>query len=151
MPNSTWWSHRRESGGIEVGLSAWPPPHLYADEEQAMSSLRLLHGLNLLPQPQRLPKRLLLSHSATFGQLSFNFLYNSGPASVMSVERIPRCSGPALPSSIVPSVMGNPWAALPAWHLISFKPRHKHRLCHILTITVSDQLLASLLLASPSE
>ena len=115
MPNSTWWSHRRESGGIEVGLSAWPPPHLYADEEQAMSSLRLLHGLNLLPQPQRLPKRLLLSHSATFGQLSFNFLYNSGPASVMSVERIPRCSGPALPSSIVPSVMGNPWAALPAW------------------------------------
>lgn len=38
-----------------------------------------------------------------------------------------------------------------AWHLISFKPRPKHHLCHTLTITVSDQLLASLLLASPCE
>lgn len=46
---------------------------------------------------------------------SFNLLYNSGPASVMSLERIPRCSGPAPPSSVVPRVMGNPWTALPAW------------------------------------
>ncbi|KAI4571766.1 hypothetical protein MJG53_013872 [Ovis ammon polii x Ovis aries] len=53
--------------------------------------------------------------TARFGQLSFNLLYSSGPASVMSLERIPRCSGPAPPSSIVPSVMGNPWAALPTW------------------------------------
>lgn len=53
VPNSTWWSHCRESGGIEVGLSAWPPPHLYADEEKAMSCLRSLHGaLPTSPSPE---------------------------------------------------------------------------------------------------
>lgn len=73
MPNSTWWSHCRESGGIEVGLSAWPPPHLYADEEQAMSSLRSLHGLTYFPIPRDYPRGsffLTQPHLASFLQPS---------------------------------------------------------------------------------
>lgn len=44
----------------------------------------------LLLHPQRLPKRLLLSHSARFGQLSFNLLYSSGLCFCDVPERIPR-------------------------------------------------------------